>query len=366
VLTIGSVALSQASHWRPIVGAIRWDAWSGGEVTEQVERSLGPPKYHSRLPWFAKITAEGRVRIDAGPQSFMDQEIEFAAAAGLDYWGFLLYPEASPMSQSLKNYLKSTSRGRVNFCLILHNAFGVSEEQWPRERDRAVAMLTEAGYQTVLNGRPLVYAFGVSYKGQFPAQRFAEFRRAAAKAGVNPYCVYMGWDPASDFRSQSANGFDAVSAYAYASSHATFRDLCQAVEQRYWHRAAVAHVPYVPLVTTGWDKRPRQDNPVSWERDHAYHRQQVFPTTATPQEIASHLERALRFVKENREACEAQAIIIYSWNEHDEGGWLEPTWTPGGSPNTERLDRLRPILRRNTMSAQPSAAAGALPQAAER
>jgi hypothetical protein len=33
---------------RPPVGAIRWDAWTGGGVTEQVERTLGPHKYASR------------------------------------------------------------------------------------------------------------------------------------------------------------------------------------------------------------------------------------------------------------------------------------------------------------------------------
>jgi len=33
-----------------LVGAIRWDAWNGGEVTRQVERTLGPKKYHGRLP----------------------------------------------------------------------------------------------------------------------------------------------------------------------------------------------------------------------------------------------------------------------------------------------------------------------------
>jgi hypothetical protein len=38
----------------PIVGAIRWDGWTGaGGVVKQMERSLGQPKYHFRLPWFA-------------------------------------------------------------------------------------------------------------------------------------------------------------------------------------------------------------------------------------------------------------------------------------------------------------------------
>ena len=30
--------------------------------------------------------------------------------------------------------------------------------------------------------------------------------------------------------------------------------------------------------------------------------------------------------------CVANAIIIYSWNEHDEGGWLVPTRTSSGEP----------------------------------
>jgi hypothetical protein len=79
------------------------------------------------------------------------------------------------------------------------------------------------------------------------------------------------------------------------------------------------------LVTTGWDKRPRKHNPVSWEQNDAYHRQGVFPATATPEEIASHLKRSVEFVKANPGVCAANAIIIYAWNEHDEGGWLLPT-----------------------------------------
>jgi len=348
-----------------LVGAIRWDAWTGGEVTAQVERSLGPRKYHSRLPWFAQVVDDSRVRIDGSPQAIMDLEIAFAANAGLDYWAFVLYPEGDPMSQSLKNYLRSAARGRVRFCVILHNAFGVSDEQWPKERDRAVALLKEPGYQPVLDGRPLVYAFEVRLRGEFPAQRFAEFQRAARAAGVNPYCVFMGWNPAADFRDQSAKGFDAVSAYAYGSADATFADLCRAVEQRYWKNAAEAGVPYIPLVTTGWDKQPRKDNPVSWEEGHSYHQQTVFPSTATPQEIASHLERALNFVEKNHTVCVANAIIIYSWNEHDEGGWLVPTWTSSGEPNAERLDAIRRVLKRDDNSAQ-SVAADAQPRTAER
>ncbi len=348
-MATSTVCLGEA---RPVVGAIRWDAWTGGPVTEQVERTLGPQKYHDRLPWFTEVVDAATVRINGGRQEVMEREIEFAAEAGLDYWAFLLYPSSSSMSQSLKLYLASRHRGRIHFCLILHNAFGVSEEQWPGERDRAIALLKEPGYQTVLEGRPLVYAFQVQYQGRFPAERFAEFRQAAKDAGLNPYFVFMGWNPRDDYARERIHGFDAVSAYAYGSADVTFAALARAVEDKYWKNAAEAGVPYLPLVTTGWDKQPRKDNPVSWETGQSYHQQKVFPSTAEPHEIASHLDRALAFVRENQSICEANAIIIYSWNEHDEGGWLVPTWVADGLPNTARLEAIRKILRPAKASAQ--------------
>ena len=336
--------LKQTDPARPIVGAIRWDAWTGGEVTAQVERSLGPKKYHHRLPWFAEVIGDDKVRIDGSPQAVMDREIDFAADAGLDYWAFLLYPERESMSKAIKQYLASARRSRIKFCVILHNAFGVSDAEWPRERDRTVALMKEPEYQTVLNGRPLVYSFGVSFRGTSPADRFADFRAAAQKAGLSPYFVFMGWNPERDFKTESPKGFDAVSAYAYGGAQETFTQLAQSVETDFWQNAAKANVPYVPLATTGWDKQPRKDNPVSWEMDHDYHKQDVFPSMATPGEIVSHLNRAIAFVREHSQICAANTVIVYAWNEYDEGGWLAPTWTQNRRPNTERLDAIRGIL----------------------
>lgn len=334
----------QGGPVRPIVGAIRWDAWTGGEITVQVERTLAPQRYRHRLPWFAESLSDRDVRIDGGRQVILDQEIDFAADAGLDYWAFLLYPQRNSMSRAIHLYLESAKRKRINFCVILHNAFGVSADEWPAERDRAVALLKEPGYQTVLGGRPLVYAFDVRYQGTCPVDRLKEFLRTAEQSGLYPYMVFMGWDPAGDFTQQSPNGFDAVSAYACCGAQARFQQLTEALENGFWQPALRANVPYVPLVTTGWDKHPRKDNPVSWEKDHDYHRQDIFPSTATPQKIASHLGRAVAFVQEHPNVCVAKAIIIYAWNEHDEGGWLAPTWTPAGKPNTERLDAVRGVL----------------------
>lgn len=342
ILMCGATTYAEEPSPAPVVGAIRWDAWTGGDVTEQVKKTLAPKKYHDRLPWFAKVIDDKTVEIDGSPQAVMDREIGFASGAGLDYWAFLIYPESNPMSTALKQYLKSSHRSQVSFCLILHGTLNAKGEQWPKERDRAVTLLKESGYQTVLNGRPLVYAF---VGGSFPFDRFNEFLAAARKEGLNPYCVFMGWDPTADFTKVSKRGFDAVSAYAKGGSQPKFSDLIKSAEKGYWQNAASSKTPYIPLVTTGWDKRPRKDNPVSWEKGHGYHKQDVFPSRGTPTEIASHLGNAISFVKSHPIICAANAIVIYSWNEHDEGGWLSPTRGADGKPDTSRLDAIRKVLR---------------------
>ena len=337
--------LVSASHGleNPTVGAIRWDAWTGGHVTKQVERSLGPQKYHHRLPWFAKVIKENNVKIDGSLQSVMDKEINFASDAGLDYWAFLTYPESSPMSLALTKYLKSSQRTKINFSLILHNVLDVNNNEWKNENSRIVKLLLHPEYQTVLNKRPLVYIF----KKNFDFKRISQFRKLAKKFGINPYIVYMGWNPASNFKRLSHKGIDAVSSYAKSSKRKKFSSLVKEIKKD-WHNAARASVPYIPLVTTGWDKGPRKDNPVSWEHNAKYHHQKVFPATALPNEIANHLYDAITFIKNNSKVCLANTAIIYAWNEHDEGAWLSPTWQTGGHINTERLDAIRKILRHDT------------------
>jgi len=41
-----------------------------------------------------------------------------------------------------------------------------------------------------------------------------------------------------------------------------------------------------------------------------------------------------------------------AWNKYDEGGWLAPTRSTGGAPNTSRLDAVRKVLTKQ--HAQPN------------
>src|ERR671931_539967 len=75
------IRASKSSH-RAVVGAIRWDAWFGDQpdttVGREVERSLGPSQWHSRLPFFAKEISPTAVQVRSNIQSVMDEEIRYA------------------------------------------------------------------------------------------------------------------------------------------------------------------------------------------------------------------------------------------------------------------------------------------------
>lgn len=58
------------------------------------------------------------------------------------------------------------------------------------------------------------------------------------------------------------------------------------------------------------------------------------------------VQDAMDWTKHNRDLNPANAIIVYGWNENDEGGWLIPTWKPDGQPDSSRLDAVSHVLKR--------------------
>ena len=67
-------------------------------------------------------------------------------------------------------------------------------------------------------------------------------------------------------------------------------------------------------------------------------------TEPTPTELANNIKDAIQWNKENPAAAKANAVIIYAWNESDEGGWLVPTKAKG----TARLDAIKKVLENKT------------------
>jgi hypothetical protein len=121
-----------------------------------------------------------------------------------------------------------------------------------------------------------------------------------------------------------------------------------------WEKCRALRIPNVTFASAGWDTRPRNERPPPWcqwvaatpdETPPAQQKPLIDSVTATPGELAGHLRDAIAWTKDNCDLNPANAVIIYAWNENDEGGWLQPTLGGDGQPNDERIKALEMILR---------------------
>jgi len=352
VLPLGAEgADTMAAPPHPLVGAIRWDAWHGtqGAPGQAVQRALGPTKYYGRLPFFAVVHGEDNVSIDGTAQGVMDREIDYAANAGLDYWAFVTYDENDAMSLGLKRYLSSAKRKKMHFCLL------TEVDRWnnPASVERITRLMQEPGYQTVLQNRPLLY-LGFFDNADFARQwgTVQAFRavldtlRATlhTKGLGDPYIVILDFSATQAAKWAEELGADAISSYAtpFDLGKATpYLELAKA-DVRFWDACRATGSAVVPIVTTGWDRRPRIERPVPWETwQQPGAGVEKYVEAATPQELAAHLQEALTWMAQYPTTAPARISLIYAWNENDEGGWIVPTLRDGSA----RLDAIKIMLQ---------------------
>lgn len=351
LLALPAQVCAETPGTRPVVGAIRWDAWHGpaSEVGLTVERTLAPEQWHYRVPFFGKVVGDNAVEARGNTQQIMDREIAYAHAAGLDYWAFVVYPEDHALSLGLRNYLSSAHKSDIRFCLNLQGGWEGrgGAAAWPGKMQRYVAAFGDPAYQTVLENRPLVYLYSVGDlvgSGRFETWADAraavdQLRAAAQEAGTgNPYIVAQGWSPDLLKEQLETLGLDAIGAYASngGAKGAPYAALAAHTE-RWWDAFRATGCEVAPLVSAGWDMRPRVQTPVPWVRGGDI---EQYYETPQPQELAGHLEKALQWCRQHPGAAKAQAVLIYAWNEFDEGGWLCPTLSEG----TARLDAISQAL----------------------
>ena len=84
------------STTRPTVGVIRWDAWNQvngiyDNISWYVHRDMNPEQFHYRLPYYVDISNPENITFNNDNQTIMEQEIEFAHKAGIDYFVFDTY-----------------------------------------------------------------------------------------------------------------------------------------------------------------------------------------------------------------------------------------------------------------------------------
>jgi hypothetical protein len=336
------------------VGAIRWDGWFPGSSWA---KNLEPAEYHYRLPFYTTWQNDKPI-INGDTQEVMDKEIGFAKTAGIGYWAFVYYyptswPEADKYNYGLKRYLASKYKNDVKFCLILQGGHLGPKTDWPDTAQKLVDFFNKPTYQKVLGNRPLVYMFYVhEFNRIFGPNGVAKdalryLRNKTVESGLGePYIVAQVFDANEGAGYVDGLGFDAISAYSkqndpnYSEQREYPYSALAKINMDYWEACKNLNKDVVPIVNAGWDVRPRWWDTELMKAYNGQHR--PYFAQPTPTELADHVKDAIRWNKDNSTVAKANTILIYSWDEFDEGGWLAPTEAEG----TERLDALKGVLKK--------------------
>lgn len=329
-----------------IVGALRWDAWhhpTQDTVRTAVEASLGPSQYHWRLPFFAtEPTADSCVI--AGDQAAMDAEIDYAVEAGLDYWAFFWYGKNSTngMRAGWDYFQTSSKKSYINWCFYYAGQAPLHDDV-VNDLANVVERMQQNNYQLTKTGRPLVFVFDDGTSKSDLAADVAALRAAATGVGLlDPYIVFHQSTPSAAVL--ATYGFNATTTYAPVASASGSKPYNQldTTTRAVWATQAAQAVDVVPSYHMGWDRRPRVEHPVPWETPSGTLNDYYY--TEYPEDISTHIDAILAWVRANRARTPEGVVIGYAWNENDEGGWIVPTLSPSGVVNTDRVYALRSVL----------------------
>lgn len=308
------------------LGVIRWDAWVGNlsPVGLEVEKCLTPKKYHNRLPFYATIN-KSVVQIRCDSKDIINKEIDYASKYGIDYFAFCWYPFNSGLDTA-RNLFLEIEQSKINWCLIIGtNPFNEDDALW------LINQFSKENYLKI-NNRPVIYIFDINKN----LLHIVNYIRENYK-DYNPYFVGMVWNKNQAELMNDLFKLDAITQYCTpGKKNASYKEVSQLEISKWNEYRTINNV--VPWITTGWDKRPRYDSPVSWENCKNFDVQYI--QQPTPIELKSALINAYQFQKKN----ENELILLYAWNEFDEGGFIEPTLTDSGLININKLQIIKEVI----------------------
>lgn len=359
------------------VGAVRWDyGWGtfGGMSTAGANTAWDyqfniveygnrlNTKWISRWPFFVNTNANA-VHPIANSQMSMDSEISYANSAGLTYWAFLYYGVAGSGADSgLDLYESSTLSTKPKFALILEWRPSID---LPANRDNIVGKMRSPTYFKLANGRPLLYlSSGEPNTVWDTAGAKAHLddiisRYSAANGGVMPAVVYLSYRTTRpSLLAPDACGTYATTDYVPYGSNADAAaapalGYVSLVSSANAHRDSWVGCNPIATVMSGWDPSPRW---VGFPSGYGGFNPgnppgpRYLPPTA--KQLNNHMYDALQWAN-SQPGSSLRTVLIYAWNEMDEGGWIVPTYggttgapnaicTPPNCapPNKERLDAI--------------------------
>ena len=292
----------------------------------------------------------------------MEEQIEYASAAGLDYFAFDWYYNKG-MAQSnscVDNFIASSNNSKMEFCLNVCNHEGayITNKNFTTAAQTWLKYFKEENYLKVDN-MPVLMFFSSHYLQYYLGgakncvEAFTWLSNECKKLGfagvkiigaevpygsrstrdidfnLENYTPEIWNDIVSARRSQ---GFDGLTGYNYrryspikladgSTTYCVPYTLLAGDHETSWERFADVDYPYVPCVLGGWDCRPWE---TAWSGNATGYRS-CYAADRTPADVYRHVLNAAKFLIENPECSIGNLAVIYAWNETCEGGYLAPT-----------------------------------------
>lgn len=325
------------------IGAVNWDCSlpSNTFFGYYATRSLGPARFRDRTPYYAREVAPDKIEYTNRTQEEYEVEMRYAIEAQIDYFAFCWYDHIVP-SQHLEGtdaatasadkhvheltrirtlHAQSPLREKLHYCAIL-----ISPHPYSDDSLRALAReMKDGGYEKI-DKRPLVYFF----PGQWPPLLERLQQICQEEETPAPFAVVMTNN--CDVPAEDRDKPDGICAYTCVKE-GSWEELCQAnLEEN--HKRACLGIRSVPLFTVGWDPSPRVQNPVPWccYPDTNYH------SPCTKEELLDAAKGFKNWLVENRQQCVPGHMLVFAWNEFEEGGWICPTLGADGQADFRRRD----------------------------
>lgn len=330
-----------------------YSAWYGERWTEwQLIRDAKQRCPEQRL---LKPHADWGYFDEAYPR-MMERQIDLAAASGIDafivdwYWYSGVRFLNRPVEQALP---RAANRDKIKYGLMWANhnwmnvfpaKYGVPNEiQIPIRHSaddfaRAMGHCIETHFHQPnfwrVNGG--LY-FGLFSVDDFIAQLGGPVKAKATldaardqvrKAGLGEmHFAAFTWTPGRHAEFASA-GFDSITSYtistvgiALPEQPTQSYDVVADAHAGHWAHARGSKIPYLPIVSAGWDPSYRWQPDVPWPpRPTPSYPYCPLVTGSTPERFGKVVGQALRHARANN----SPAIVINSWNEWTEGSALLP------------------------------------------
>ncbi len=325
-------AQGQEPKLRATVGAYYFDGWSGKTEAMHLPKLL-ETKYADRKPLWGWR--------DDTPE-IMRQQIDYCADHGIAFWAFdWYYPEGkdktTPLNNALELYLKAPNRQRLKFCLLVanHAGFRIGPKDWDACCQRWIELFRQPTHLR-LDGQPLLIFFSPeelnrAFGGvEGVRQALQTLRTKAKEAGLPGVAVAACTGPGGHLADLARSGYTLLTGYNYnlgwmsGGGSQPFRKLIDGSQRIFEQFAEKTPLPYVPVITAGWDRRP-------WEEEKLPPaKMSVWYPDRTPKLVEEFVRRGVGWLDKHPDKATAQRLLlIYAWNENGEGGYLTPTAADG-------------------------------------